>query len=304
MKTLFLMMALLAPLGAQAALPFPTVEPAKQQAKTEGKPALILWYGPQWQYDAPDIEAQWQQLAAAGLPVVIGQYTDDMGQKWDDRWRTVGFNPYNAPLGYLFAPDGTFMACYPRPVALSAEKTAAAVKAALEILPRFTELVAKARSEKGIPAATAAGQALELLALNDAYSQAELKKIITAQDPDNKTGYSDLFCTDHMAMYNRINKAMEGPDGKLRGGDRKFADGYALVNGVLATPHEMKPEQRQMWLCGLAYVYREEFRATGKPELRQKMLDTYAEVVKVDPASEYGIGAEGYIHYWAKPDAK
>ena len=164
MKNYFYVMALAALLpAALAALSFPEAAAAKEQAKAENKPALILWYGPERQCDAPAIETAWNKVAADGLPVVLGQVNDRLGQKWSEREKVLGVNPYNAPLGFLYAPDGTFIACYERPVAKDAAAVESSLKASMELMPAFMELVRQARDQKGPAAAEAAGKALEML---------------------------------------------------------------------------------------------------------------------------------------------
>ena len=113
-----------------------------------------------------------------------------------------------------------------------------------------------------------------------------------------------MFCVDHMAMYNEIGKLLKGgPDGNLKGADQDFKAATEYVNKTLANPR-LKPQQRQQWLAALAFLYREQFRATKDEAWKAKMLDCYNYMITLDADSEYGIGAKGYLLYWEKPDAK
>lgn len=300
MKHVYLFMALtaLGALSAPAALNLPDVPAAQQQAKAAGKPVLILWYGADWQPDAAAIEAQWTQLAEAGLPVVLGKHNDALGVEWSERQRALPVSTYNTPMGVLLTHDGMLIATYPGKVVRDAKATEAAVKQTLSILPEFAKLVDSARSQTGIPAAEAAGKALALLDPADAVQHAELKKIITTHDPDDTTGYVAEFCTDHLAMYGTLNRILRGgEDGNLTGAARCFDKAVDYVTAVLAK-REMFAEKRQQWLSGLAYIYREQFTSTKDTEARDKMLSCYAKVVELGPDTQYGHGAARYHQYW------
>lgn len=300
MKNIYLFMALtaLGALTAPAALNLPEVPAAREQAKAVEKPVLILWYGADWQPDAAAIEAQWEQLAKAGLPVVLGKYNDALGTPWDTRQRALPVSTHNAPMGVMLTHEGLLIATYPGKVVRSAEATEAAVKKTLAVLPEFVKQLNAAREQTGIPAAEAAGKALALLDPADAVQHAALKKIITTHDPDDTTGYGAEFCTDHLAMYAVINRILRGgEDGNEKGATRKFDDAEAYVTAVLAK-REMFAEKRQQWLSGLAYVYREKFTSTGDTAARDKMLSCYAKVVELGPDTQYGHGAARYHQYW------
>lgn len=297
--TLFLMaLAALGTLTAPAALDLPEAPAAQQQAKAAEKPALILWYGADWQPDAAAIETQWTQLAKAGLPVVLGKYNDALGTPWDTRQRALPVSTYNAPMGVLLTHDGFLVATYPGKVVRDAKATKAAVEKSLAIVPEFVKQLDAARAATGTAAAESAGKALALLAPADAEQHTELKKIITTNDPADVTGYKAEFCTDHLAMYADLNRILRGgEDGKLEGAARDFAAAEAYVEGVLAK-RAMYTEKRQQWLCGLAYIHREKFTSCKDEASRDKMLACYAEVVKLDPTTQHGIGAAKYHQYW------
>lgn len=298
-KTLFIMaLAALGTLTAPAALNLPEAPAAQQQAKTAGKPALILWYGADWQPDAAAVEAQWTELTKAGLPVVLGKYNDALGTPWDTRQRALPVSTYNAPIGILLSAEGSLIATYPGKVVRDAKATQAAVEKTLAIVPDFTKLLESARAATGKDAAEAAGKALALLTPADAEQHAELKKIITANDPDDVTGYKAEFCTDHLAMFADLNRLLRGgADGNLTGAARDFAAAEAYAKAVLAK-RPMYTEKRQQWLCGLAYVHREKFTSCKDEKARDNMLACYAEVVRLDPTTQHGIGAAKYHQYW------
>lgn len=299
--TLFLMaLAALGTLTAPAALDLPEAPAAKQQGKIAEKPVLILWYGADWQPDAAAIEAQWTELAKAGLPVVLGKYNDALGTPWDTRQRALPVSTYNAPIGILLTHDGLLIATYPGKVVRDAAATKAAVEKTLAIVPEFVKQLDEARAHTGVPAAEAAGKALSLLAPADAEQHGALKTIITTHDPADVTGYKAEFCTDHLAMYADINRILRGgEDGKLTGAERDFAAAQAYVEGVLAK-RTMYTEKRQQWLCGLAYIHREKFTSSSCKDdaARDKMLTCYEEVVRLDPTTQHGIGAAKYHQYW------
>lgn len=305
--TISLLLATLAPAFAASAS-FPDVRQVKQQAKSENKPALILWYGSDWMQNCSSVVSAWEKLAAQGnLPVIFGQFDDKTGQKSDDRRKMqdeLGIEQYDLPATVLLAPDGTFMASWNgkdvrQPEGLAKDVAALAAKA-----PQFMKHAATARDRGGREGAEAAGAALKLIPYADARRHKELTRIINQKDPKNETGMRALFAMDHQAMYKEINNTLNGgPDGKLKDGARKFDDAARYVQSTMRLSgmdkgNKALTETRQQWLAGLAYVYREKFKATKDEKDRKLLLKALADCVKLNPKSQYGIGAAKYHHYW------
>ncbi len=284
--------------GMSATVPFPDVPATKQQAKAEGKPALILWYGSDWVPQVESLCQDWAKLSACSdMPVVFGQYDEKTGLDGELRKKTLPLERYNLPTAVLLAPDGAFMATFPPAVT---RDTATLKKQVLSIIPqaaKFMELSAKARSTKGVDAASAAGQALELLRVSDALHCYDLRKIINKEDPQDSTGYRALFGMEHLDMYAEMNIILKGgPDGKLQGKERDFAAAEAFMRKALKNK-KLKGERLQQWLAGLYYVQRLQMENSTKKD-RSAMLATLKQIVDVDPASEYGKGAAKFYHYW------
>ena len=100
--------------GMSATVPFPDVPATKQQAKAEGKPALILWYGSDWVPQVESLCQDWAKLSACSdMPVVFGQYDEKTGLDGELRKKTLPLERYNLPTAVLLAPDGAFMATFP-----------------------------------------------------------------------------------------------------------------------------------------------------------------------------------------------
>ncbi len=300
--TLFLALGLLAPAAVAAKVSFPNAPQTREQAKKAGKPSLILWYGSDWTQNSSSLCREWEKLASAGLPVVIGQFDEKTGLKEEDRKAAaMPIDHYNLPVAILAAPDGTFMACYDGKTVRSASAMTAAVKKSLAKLDSFTSLVQQARTNKGTAAAESAGKALCLLRPEDAYRHKALKEIIRRGDPDDSTGYRVVFDTEHIGMYGQINQKLKGgPNGKLARDQRDFDGAEAYVRGVVDNKEmfaRLTTERQQQWLAGLAYVQRERMTAKKSTD-RKPLLSTLKRIVKLDPKSEYGKGARKLFDYW------
>ncbi len=305
--TLSLALGLLAPALA-ATVPFPTVQEAREQAKAENKPILLLWHGSDWMEESDDLCKAWKEAADKGaLPVIFAQYDEVNGTTEEQRKAAaMPFEEFNPPIGLLFTPDGTYMALYRGKTVLSASALQKAVKKSLANMDAYTALVKQARESQGMESVTAAGKALELLPTRDAIKQRELTKIISERDPEDQSGYRSKFCMDHLAMYKVINDILKGgAEGKLGGADRDFAAAEKRVREVLGRRGGSQPaldtEQHQQWLAGLYHVQKERMRSTGSKD-RSEVLATLAEIIKLDPESELGKGAKTYHRYW-DPDS-
>lgn len=305
--TVSLMLAALAPAVQAASVSFPDVVKAKETAKSQGKPALILWYGSDWMQDSAGLVKEWNALCKQDIPVVFGQFDDKTGQTSDARRKTMGelkMEGYNLPMAVLLAPDGTFVACYDGKTVRSADAMAKALKKMLEKVPDFMKKVEEARKLTGKDAATAAGKALAMLPEKDARRHKELNDILRKQDKDNAAGYTAVYAMDHMAMYKEINNVLKGgPDGNLKDGNRKFAAAEKYVLDTIKASGldkggKKNQEAQQQWLAGLSYVYREHFKATKGEGERSRLLKALDDCIKVNPKSQYGIGAAKYRHYW------
>ena len=286
-----------------ATLPFPDVATAKQQAAESNKPALIVWYGSDWQPGVDDFCRDWQKIAAQySGTCVFGQFDDRTGLEDGLRNKALPIEHFNLPAVILLAPDGSFMAEFSgsqvrRPGAELMNR----VTALSRVAPRFAELVKVARSSEGRTAVGSAGTALYLLPTKDAMRQKELTGIINKKDPKDESGFRAQFCMDHLAMYDEINGILKGgKEGKLGGKDRKFDEAEAYVRGVLSKRTLVGKDRRQQWLSGLSYVIRERIVSTTTPENRDvtPLLKVLDEVVKLDPESQYGKGAAKFRHYW------
>ncbi len=311
MKTYLLTLSLamgLLPCATAASLSFPEVPAAKEQAKAEGKPTLVIWHGSDWMPESDTLCREWQKLAAVTdmpLPVIFAQFDEKVGTSDDVRNKVaMPFPEFDLPVAVLFAPDGTYMASFRGKAVLSATGMQKAVQKTLANLPQFTALVKQAREAQGKEKAVAAGKALSLMATKDACRHPELTRIINENDPQDETGYRSMFCYEHMGMYKLINDILKGgPEGKLGGAERKFDEAEKFVKGVVSRRNGTQPklglEQQQQWLAGLYYVQKERMCATGKkPEDLKQVLATLKQIVKLDPKSEYGKGAQTYHRYW------
>lgn len=300
MKTSLLTLSFLlaaAMLGGAATVPFPEVPAALQQAKAEGKPALILWYGSDWVPQVETLCRDWTALSSSESSVVFGQFDEKTGLDGEVRKKMLPLERYNIPTSVLLAPDGSFMATFPPAVTRDTARLQKQVRAIVPKAEEFMKLAAKARSSSGVAAAQAAGQALELLPVSDALHCYDLRKIINRQDPDDTTGYRALFGMEHLEMYGEMDIILKGgPDGKLQGKNRDFAAAESFVRKALKND-KLKGERRQQWLAGLYYVQRLQMENSAEKN-RSAMLETLQQIVDVAPNSEYGKGAAKFRHYW------
>ncbi len=284
-----------------AALTYPDVDAAKEQAQQAGKPALIVWYGSDWQPNADKFVKDWQAAGAAhGATYVFGQFDEKVGQE-RDRNKVLPIEHFNLPAVVLLAPNGSYMA------ELSGKELGNAESAVKKLAPlaakadQFAQLTKKARSAQGTEAVKAAAEALSMLPIKDAMRHRELCGIINKNDPEDKSGYRAQFCLDHLGMYGEIRGILKGgKEGKLDGKERKFDEAEAYVRAVLSSPVLKGTERRQQWLAGLSYVIRERILSTTTPENRDvtALLDVFREIVKLDPESQYAVGATKFLHYW------
>lgn len=283
------------PIVMAAMLPYPEVEEALKQAENSNKPALILWYGSDWTYQVKKLCHTWSRLSPLKSQVVLGQFDSRTGGNKNPK---LPINTQSLPVAVMVAPDGTLMRMLPEKlVRSSAKEIASEVKETAKIAHKFVDLVKKAQHAKGIPAAEAAGQALDLLPLSDALLNGKLKKIIETNDPEDSTGYKSLYATHYLGMYAQIkNRLQGGAEGGLRGKERKFSEALAYVNKALSN-NKLKGEMLQQWYCGLGYVLKEQALSAETPNW-QPVVDAYQKAIDVDPNSQYGIGAAKVKRYW------
>lgn len=284
-----------------ATLTYPDVEAAKVQAQKANKPALIVWYGSDWQPGVEQFVKDWQAAGAAhGSTYVFGQFDEKLGQE-RDRNKVLPIEHFNLPVVVLLAPNGSYMA------ELSGKELGSADSALKKLAPlaaqadKFAKLVEKARSAQGAEAVKIAAQALSMLPVDEAMRQRELCGIINKHDPTDQSGYRAQFCMDHLAMYGEIQGILKGgKEGKLGGKDRRFDEAEAYVRRVLKNPVLKGAERRQQWLAGLAYIIRERILSTTTPEKRDvtPLLNVLREIVELNPKSQYAVGAAKFLHYW------
>lgn len=296
--------ALLVAAAPPAAAALPDVPAAKEQAKSAGKPLLILWHGSDWLYDDAAVVAKFNSLQEGGLPVLLGQFDDKNGVPNDVREKTLPTGAqFSLPLAVLLAPDGTFVAKYPAELVRNPEALKAALEKSLPVVAPFMEQVKKARAAKGPEAATAAMAALALLAEDDALHHRELKDLINKQDPKDESGGRAAYCMEHGDMYKEINRILTGGDnGSKKGADRDFSGAVTYVTGIQNRVKEMPTYRRQQWMAGLGYIYKEQWHSTKSEEARKLAAETYRKCAKIDPKSEYGKGAKMYERY-VSPDS-
>ena len=288
---------------ASCPLDFPENMEARGQAKAEGRPCLIIWYGSDWSPNAGKVVKEWTELGKKNLPVVIGQIDERVGTVPDlhNRDKLTPFGPFwNLPVAVLMAPDETLLAIYSGKTVLSAAAMEKAVNHTLKQMPKYMQLVEKARSTDGIEGAKAAADALAMQPYTDAMRNRQLKDILNRKDPNHETMLRYLYCMDHMGMYEEINAVLsggKGADAKFKGNDRKFDDAINFVKKVMKL-RKLNKDQEQQWTAGLAYVYREKYGVAKEPALRKLVVDSYRKVVAIDPDSEYGKGALRWADYW------
>ncbi len=300
--TLSLALGLL-PLATAATVPFPEAPEAREKAKAEDKPILLLWHGSDWIHNSSKLCSGWKEFAKGKLPVIFAQFDEKTGLTDEDRKKAnMPTTEHNLPVALLLTSDGTLLARYTgknvrNPKALEKE-----VSKDLKRIPQFMTLVKQAREAKGKDAAIAAGKALDLLDLSTALRHRELTDKIKHGDSNDETGYLSKYCIEHMGMYKIINDLLKGgPDGKKGGKDRDFAAAEKRVRDTLSRRNGAQPklgtEQHQQWLAGLYYIQKERMLSNGSKD-RSEVLATLKQIVRLDPNSEYGKGAQTYHDYW------
>lgn len=276
---------------------------ARAKAKAENRPVLILWYGSDWMPYSAKLVKQWNKLAKRRLPVQLGQINEKVGAvpKLHDRERLLPIGAFmNLPVAVLMAPDETLLGIYTGKTVMSAAAMEKAVENTLSMMPAYMKLVETARNTEGVAGAMAAAQALAMQPLETARRNRQLKDILNRKDAGNETLFRFLYCMDHMGMFNEIDAVLnggKGADAKFKGAERQFGPAVAFVESVL----KLIPgsgELKQQWISGLAYVFREQYKATKEPALRSKMVSLYRQVAELDPESEYGKGALRWANYW------
>ena len=288
---------------AASPLSFPDNLEARAKAKAEGRPCLIVWHGSDWLPNAGKVVKEWTKLQQKNLPVVLGQIDERVGAipTLDERKKLIPYGEFmNLPVALLMAPDESLLGIYTGKTVLSAAAMEKAVQGSLKLMPKYMELVEKARTTDGVEGAKAAGEALAMLPYVEASRNYPLKDILNRKDPQNETMYRYLYCMDHMGMYDEINAVLnggKGADAKYKDKERRFDEGIQFVQKVMKA-HKMNTELQQQWTSGLAYAYREKYKATNEPALRKKLVETYRKVVEIDSGSEYGKGAQRWADYW------
>ena len=289
--------------SAAGVLAVPDAAEARAQAKAAGCPALILWHGSDWVPQADKLAVQWNKLAKRRLPVLLGQVDEKQGTApyQHDRDALLPTGSFtNLPVAVLLGADDTLLAIYTGKTVLNAAAMEKALEATLGMVPAYMQQVGLARNTEGVEGARAAARALAMQPLETARRNHELKKILNSKDPGHETLLRYLYGMDHLGMYEEINAVLNGGKGaeaRFQGAERQFDAGAGFVNQVLQLP-ECRGELRQQWMSGLAYVYREQFKASGEQAVRDKVVSVYRQVVEIDPVSEYGRGARRWADYW------
>ncbi len=301
--TLTLALGLL-PLATAATVPFPDVTEAREKAKADDKPILLLWHGSDWMFKSSELCNSWKELASKSkLPVLFAQFDEKTGLTEEERKKAnMPTTEHNLPIALLLTPDGTLLARYTSKTVRSAKAMEKAVKKDLKDMAAFSALVKQASEAKGKEAALAAGKALEMLDLATALRHRMLTEKIKQGDPNDETGYLSKYCIEHMGMYKIINDLLKGgPEGKKSGKDRDFSAAEKRVRDTLSRRNGAQPklgtEQHQQWLAGLYYIQKERMLAQGSKD-RTEVLATLQQIIKLDPKSEYGKGATTYRRYW------
>ena len=288
---------------AASPLTYPENMEARAQAKAENRPSLIIWYGSDWLPNAGKIVKEWTELGKKNLPVVIGQIDERVGTVPDlhEREKLTPFGAFtNLPVAVLMAPDETLLAIYSGKTVLNAAAMEKAVTRTLKQMPRYMQLVEKARNTEGVEGARAAADALAMQPYTDAMRNRQLKDILNRKDPNHETLCRYLYCMDHMGMFEEINAVLnggKGADAKFKGNDRQFDEAARFVKKVMKA-HKLNKDLEQQWTSGLAYVYREQYGVAKDPALRKLVVESYRKVVEIDPESEYGKGALRWADYW------
>ena len=290
-----------------ATVPFPAIQEAREQAKSEDKAILVLWHGSDWVHKSSELCTAWKGMPKEKLPVILAQFDEKTGLTEDDRKKAdMPTTEHNLPVALLLTPDGTLLARYTGEVVHSTKDLAKAVKKDLKDMGDFTALVKQATESKGKESATAAGKALDLIDIQTALRHRAMTEKIKQGDPQDETGYLSKYCIEHMGMYKIINDLLKGgPEGNRQGKDRDFAAAEKRVRDTLSRHNGSQPplatEQHQQWLAGLYYIQKERMLSQGSKD-RKEVLDTLQQIIKLDPKSEYGKGAATYHRYW-DPDA-
>ena len=308
MKHVLIAMALaFAALSANAAPKLPDIEQARATARSAGKPLLAVWY---FSEQAPDAVKKaysgWEGLGSELPGIVVSQYDELPTIPAEKRAEKTGVHMYNLPCALLYTPEGDFFASVDRNTTLNAEKLAEQVKKLSADVPKFAELLKKAAeadSGNNKAAAEIAGKALALMPAQDVSRQRRLVEIINRNDPDDTTGMRAMYTIDHLGMYRQINLILTGGDqGGLSGANRRFNEALEYVDRALAHK-ELKGERRQQWMAGRAYVMREKLGSQpgdwASKDYRP-LVQYYRDIAKLDPKSQYGIGAAAYADYWDK----
>ncbi len=305
--TLSLALGLLLPATA-ATVKFPDAPAAREQAKKDNKPILLLWYGSNWMNKTSELCQAWESLSTkAGLPVVFAQFDEKTGLTEEDRKKAdMPTQEFDLPIALLFTPDGSMVARYTGKMVRSAADMEKAVKQDLKKVTAFAAKAKLAKESNGKEAAIAAGKALELLDLPTARRHKQMTEIIKRHDANDETGYLSKFCMDHLKMYEVINNLLKGgPGGNKNGKDRDFDAAEKKVRDTISRHNGKQPalgtEEKQMWLAGLYYIQKERMLAQGSKD-RSAVLDTLQQIIKLAPKSEYGKGAKTYHTYW-DPDS-
>lgn len=292
--------------GQAVPIAFPNAADAKAQAKEQGKPCLVLWYGSQFLGPKREKQLQivWNNVAKAGLPVVLGQLDEEAPENEKANTRQLfNMESYQLPTAVLLDAEGRFIARFSTLSCYNSKKLAEEVNRILALLPAFNAKADAARAAKGPEAAKAAGEALDMLSFTQARDNWNLLDIIRKQDPEDSTGYKSIYGMGFLDIYAEVNKRLQGgSDGKKKGKDREFDAADAYVDKVLANA-KLKGEQRQQWMAAKAYILRE--RLNSQPGSYEEkdyapLVKLYKDIVALDPNSQVGTGAAVYARYWDK----
>lgn len=283
---------------------------ARDLAKEKNKPIVLLVTGSDWLPQAQSVRKTWINLEKAMADKAVWAIFDETAWITNDEVRKAQFpvEIYNLPEALVMDSQGRLIARVPANSVRKDEKALSKIiDKKLKICDKQENLLKKAGEVQGVSKAKLIGEALDTMIVTDAVNRNDLLKELKNADPQDETGYVFKYGLGAMPrtpgatddLYKKVGSLLT-ENGTKKGKDRNFRAAEDFLKEKLKLEVLDVPQKQQL-IAALAYVARQECFANGKNEAAwQKMLKYFKEIVKLNPKSEIGKGAQNYIDYYTK----
>lgn len=264
----------------------PTVAATIEKAKSGKKDIVLFFYGPDWDARGTALcDGAWKQshlslsnLATAAIPIFDLNDTEAK-KKLTEQNKPFKFKIWNYPaVAYCDFRGDVILVREGLPATTTPDNFKQFAQLAKKLREKRDALFKQAEGAKDLEKARLLGQALTALSMDVANTYKDTINQIRKLDPDNKTGYADIFNFSHSGIVEPIAKD------KPKAGSDEFKKQEERLNTLLKNP--VRPNTQKQAILGAKYAL------YHYAELYDKADAALRELIRLDPKSHYGIGAK------------